>query len=69
MTEERIRAMPRHRLRAITDTQREEICERLLILWKQHPELRLMELLATTGSPPYSMEDYDVIAGAEKFYE
>ena len=56
--------------RAIDDKMKETVVNRLLEVWKQNPELRLMQLLGNVfRSDPYYIEDYDAIKVVEKFYE
>lgn len=56
--------------RAVTDQQKNEILERLLAVWKAHPQLRLMQLIgnATDGDLYYTIEDYRLIEALEAFY-
>jgi len=55
--------------RAITDSQKNEIMERLLLVWKANPKLRFMQLLGNVyHEDPYHVEDYDMIADMEAAY-
>lgn len=56
--------------RAVTDSQKNEIMERLLLTWKANPELRFMQLLGNVfQDDAYHVEDYDMIARVEKTYQ
>ncbi len=55
--------------RAISEVQKEEIINKLLIIWKGNPDLRFLQLLGNVfRQDPYYIEDYDMIKIIEKFY-
>lgn len=55
--------------RAVEDTEKDEIIERLQALWKAHPRLRLMQLLGNVlRGDSYYIEDYDMIRMLEEAY-
>lgn len=55
--------------RAVDDTEKDEVIARLLALWKQHPQLRLMQLLGNVfRRDPYYVEDFDAVEILEQAY-
>ena len=58
------------RKRAITETEKNEILERMLAVWKANPQLRFMQRLGTVlHGDQYHLEDYDMIQELESAYE
>ena len=56
-------------IRAVDDTQKDEITARILTLWKAHPDLRFMQLLGNVlRGDHYYLEDYDMIQVLEGYY-
>ena len=62
--------------RARESRQKQEVAERLLALWEQHPQLRLGQLIGNVyhstdagGAAQYYAEDYTLITTLEAFYE
>lgn len=56
--------------RAVDDAMKEEILARLLKLWKEHPDLRFMQLLGNVFRwDAYYFEDYNAIRELEGFYQ
>lgn len=56
-------------MRAIDDQMKTQVLGRLLVVWKENPELRLMQLLGNVFRyDAYYTEDYDAIKTVEDFY-
>jgi hypothetical protein len=56
--------------RAVTKEQKEEILNRLGVLWLDNPELRLGQLIKNVYKEDfYSVEDYEFIEKLEEYYE
>jgi hypothetical protein len=62
--------------RAIDDSQKQEILERLLEVWKANPSLRLGQLIGNVyhstdrgGVNLYYQEDYPLLKSLEEAYE
>ena len=54
--------------RARTPDQKREVIERLLAVWENHPDLRLLQLITNVYSDCYYVEDWDFIEALERFY-
>jgi hypothetical protein len=55
------------RARAKTDKEKELVLLKLLIAWKQVPELRLGQLIAISiGRDPFYVEDFDIVDKVER---
>lgn len=56
--------------RAVSPEEKDEVLERLRLLWQANPELRLMQLIENVfrGRSAYAIEDYDAIAMLEGAY-
>lgn len=52
-----------------TIVNKQNITNRLLELWVNHPHLRLGQLIANVYKSPYYTYDFDFIAGLEKYYD
>lgn len=55
--------------RAIDDSMKQEIVDRLLAVWKENSSMRLMQLLGNVfREDAYYLEDYDMIREVEEKY-
>ncbi len=54
--------------RATTEEQKRAVVERLYVLWRAHPELRLGQLLSNVSSDMYYIEDIPLLEALEQFY-
>ena len=55
--------------RASTDEQKRDVIERLYVLWRTHPELRLGQLLGNVSLDIYYEEDFHLLEILEQFYK
>jgi len=53
--------------RATTDEQKRTVVERLYVLWRAHPEVRLGQLLRNVSSDTYYREDIPLLETLEQF--
>lgn len=52
--------------RAVTEKQKREVLEELLLHWLQKPELRLGQMISNAvAGDPFYIEDYDLIRRIE----
>jgi hypothetical protein len=56
--------------RAIDDSMKEEVVNRLLAVWKENSSMRFMQLLGNVfREDAYYLEDYDMIRKVEEQYD
>lgn len=54
--------------RAVTDTEKTAVLNRLGAVWKANPELRLGQLIINVFKDPYYVEDVALVSELEAFY-
>ena len=56
--------------RAVTEDQKKEVINKILLIWLANPELRLSQLILNIFDDEdfFYVEDYDLVALAEEIY-